>query len=157
MTIEYDCIVVGAGIVGSALAHTLARDGRSVVLLGRFSLISRPSYNKYSIINYKLIERDLSEPDRIVGELLQPGGVHALKALGLEKCLEGIDAITVEGYGVFSETDRVHLPYPSLSQEQVEEVDPTGKQPAIAFEVGKSFHHGRFIMKLREACRQNSK
>ena len=40
----------------------LARDGRKVCL----------------------IERDMSEPDRIVGELLQPGGFHALKKLGLE-------------------------------------------------------------------------
>jgi hypothetical protein len=29
-------------------------------------------------------ERDWSEPDRIVGELLQPGGVLALKELSLE-------------------------------------------------------------------------
>lgn len=29
------------------------------------------------------LERDLSEPDRIVGELLQPGGYNALKELGL--------------------------------------------------------------------------
>ena len=35
-----------------------------------------------------LIERDMSEPDRIVGELLQPGGYNALKKLGLEgKCI----------------------------------------------------------------------
>ena len=31
-----------------------------------------------------LIERDWSEPDRIVGELLQPGGVQALQRLGLD-------------------------------------------------------------------------
>lgn len=30
-----------------------------------------------------IIERDLSEPDRIVGELLQPSGYSALKELGL--------------------------------------------------------------------------
>ena len=29
-----------------------------------------------------LLERDLSQPDRIVGELLQPGGYLKLKALG---------------------------------------------------------------------------
>jgi squalene monooxygenase len=59
---EYDLIVVGAGIVGCAAARAFASDGRRVLLL----------------------ERDLSEPDRIVGELLQPGGVNALKALGME-------------------------------------------------------------------------
>ena len=31
-----------------------------------------------------VIERDLSEPDRIVGELLQPGGYLKLLELGLE-------------------------------------------------------------------------
>lgn len=31
-----------------------------------------------------VIERDLTEPDRIVGELLQPGGYLKLVDLGLE-------------------------------------------------------------------------
>jgi len=31
-----------------------------------------------------VIERDLTEPDRIVGELLQPGGYLKLLELGLE-------------------------------------------------------------------------
>lgn len=31
-----------------------------------------------------MIERDLNEPDRIVGELLQPGGYLKLIELGLE-------------------------------------------------------------------------
>lgn len=39
-----------------------------------------------------LLERDLTQPDRIVGELLQPGGYLMLKRLGLEHTLEGIDA-----------------------------------------------------------------
>ena len=39
-----------------------------------------------------LLERDLSQPDRIVGELLQPGGYLKLKALGLEDCVDGIDS-----------------------------------------------------------------
>lgn len=34
-----------------------------------------------------VIERDLSEPDRIVGELLQPGGYLKLIELGLEGSL----------------------------------------------------------------------
>jgi hypothetical protein len=52
---------VGSGVLGSALAAVLCRDGRKVTV----------------------IERDLKEPDRILGELLQPGGYHVLKALGL--------------------------------------------------------------------------
>ena len=55
-------MIVGAGVLGSAMAAVLARDGRRVTI----------------------IERDLREPDRIVGELLQPGGYRALKELGLE-------------------------------------------------------------------------
>ena len=55
-------IVVGVGVAGSAACHTFGRDGRRV--LG--------------------IERDLREPNRIVGELLQPGGVDVLAKLGLE-------------------------------------------------------------------------
>ena len=39
-----------------------------------------------------LLERDLTQPDRIVGELLQPGGYLMLKRLGLEHTLENIDA-----------------------------------------------------------------
>lgn len=55
-------VVVGAGIAGSALACSLAKQGRKVVL----------------------IERDLTEPNRIVGELLQPGGMEHIRSLGLE-------------------------------------------------------------------------
>lgn len=54
--------MVGAGILGSAMAATLARDGRRVTV----------------------VERDVSEPNRIVGELLQPGGFRALRQLGLQ-------------------------------------------------------------------------
>lgn len=39
-----------------------------------------------------LIERDLKQPNRIIGELLQPGGYLMLKRLGLAHCVDGIDA-----------------------------------------------------------------
>ena len=39
-----------------------------------------------------MLERDLSQPDRIVGELLQPGGYLMLKRLGLADCTEDIDS-----------------------------------------------------------------
>lgn len=57
-----EIIIVGSGVLGSSLATVLSRDGRKVTV----------------------IERDLKEPDRIVGELLQPGGFRALRDLGLE-------------------------------------------------------------------------
>lgn len=58
---EADIVIVGGGIVGCAAAVAFGRQGRSVILL----------------------EKSMKEPDRIVGELLQPGGVEALEKLGL--------------------------------------------------------------------------
>ncbi|KAI8873762.1 putative squalene monooxygenase [Ramicandelaber brevisporus] len=114
---EYDVVIVGAGVLGAALASSLGRDGHNVAL----------------------IERDWSEPDRIVGELLQPGGVEALRTLGLSSCLEDIDAIESRGYHVEYEGQAVHIAY------------PTNPNTGLSY-TGCSFHHGRFITKLREAC-----
>ena len=113
-----DVVVVGAGIFGTAIAITLARQSRSVLLL----------------------EKSLKEPDRIVGELLQPGGVEALEKLGLRECLEEIDAIVVKGYDVIYYGQEVEIPYPKNAVED-------GRRPE-----GRSFHHGRFIRRLREAA-----
>ncbi|KAF9894078.1 Squalene epoxidase [Aspergillus nanangensis] len=114
---DADVVIVGAGILGCALAVTLGRQGRSVLLL----------------------EKSMKEPDRIVGELLQPGGVQALEQLGLADCLEGIDAIPVEGYYVSYFNSPVQVPYPKLT--------PSSPSP-----LGRSFHHGRFVMNLRNAA-----
>jgi squalene monooxygenase len=126
-----------------------------------------------------LLERDLTEPDRIVGELLQPGGVAALTKLGLGGCLEGIDAVGVEGYCVVSGERRVGIPYPALGGmikdgdvERIEnglgysdkkydgKVPETLQQEMDHWHVkslsgkkeGRSFHHGRLIASLRSAC-----
>ncbi|KAI9282469.1 squalene epoxidase-domain-containing protein [Umbelopsis sp. AD052] len=115
---EYDIIVIGAGVVGCAAARAFGTDGRKVLL----------------------IERDLNEPDRIVGELLQPGGVNALRQLGMEDCIEGIDGIPCYGYGVIRNKEVVHLSYP---------IDEKTQQKSV----GKSFHHGRFISNLRKAAK----
>uniref|UniRef100_A0A7S0YK51 Squalene monooxygenase n=1 Tax=Polytomella parva TaxID=51329 RepID=A0A7S0YK51_9CHLO len=116
----WDVIIVGAGIAGCALAHSLGKDGRRVLLL----------------------ERDLRQPDRIVGELLQPGGYLALRRLGLEKCCEGIDAQRVQGYALFKDGKEAVIKYP------VEGYD--------AEVAGRSFHHGRFIQRLRAAASEQS-
>ncbi|GBG66439.1 hypothetical protein CBR_g61482 [Chara braunii] len=110
-----DVIVVGAGLAGSALAFTLGKQGRRVLLL----------------------ERDLSEPDRIVGELLQPGGYLKLKELGMEDSVEGIDSQMVYGYALLKDGREAKVGYP-LPRETY------GKDVA-----GRSFHHGRFIQRLR--------
>jgi len=114
---EADIVIVGAGIVGCAAAVAFGKQGRSVLLL----------------------EKSLKEPDRIVGELLQPGGVNALEKLGMRDCLDDIDAIPCYGYQVSYHGEPVHIPYP-------DNLVPSapGKLPE-----GRSFHHGRFISKLR--------
>ncbi|KXN90334.1 Squalene monooxygenase [Leucoagaricus sp. SymC.cos] len=114
---HYDVAIVGAGIAGPALAHGLSTLPRS----------KKP--------RIALLERSLAEPDRIVGELLQPGGVIALRKLGLEGCLEGLDAIPTRGYCVIDGPKSVHIPYPHGYE-------------------GRSFHHGRFIMSLRAAAKR---
>ncbi|POR38110.1 Putative squalene monooxygenase [Tolypocladium paradoxum] len=117
-----DVIVVGAGIFGAAMAVTLARQSRSVFLL----------------------ERSLREPDRIVGELLQPGGVQALEKLGLRHCLDDIDSIPVKGYQIFFNGRPVTIPYPL---DRSAAAGNLGQRPE-----GLSFHHGRFVRKLRAAA-----
>lgn len=114
---EPDVLIVGAGVLGSAMAAVLARDGRKVTV----------------------VERDLKEPDRIVGELLQPGGYRALQALGLEASVEGLDAHVINGYVIhdIESNTEVEIPYPQAGE---------------GVHGGRAFHHGRFIMGLRRAA-----
>lgn len=112
----FDVILVGAGVAGAALAYSQAKDGRRVLLL----------------------ERDLTQPDRIVGELLQPGGYVMLKKLGLAHCVEDIDSQKVYGYALFKNGQDAVIKYPM-----------EGYSSDVA---GRSFHHGRFVQKLRAAA-----
>ncbi|KAJ4962314.1 hypothetical protein NE237_022253 [Protea cynaroides] len=108
-----DVIVVGAGVAGAALAHTLGQDGRRV----------------------HVIERDLTEPDRIVGELLQPGGYLKLIELGLEDCVKEIDAQQVFGYALYMDGKNTKLTYPL--------------EKFSSDVSGRSFHNGRFVQRMR--------
>ncbi|WWC62297.1 uncharacterized protein I303_104893 [Kwoniella dejecticola CBS 10117] len=145
--LQPEIIIIGAGVIGCALAYSLSASGREVVVL----------------------ERDLSEPDRIVGELLQPGGVAALESLGMADVLEGIDAVPVEGYCIVSGEDQVGCPYPLLeemaglhkdkqpSQDKEDElnayIDKKGKwhvDSQSGKKEGRSFHHGKLISSLRK-------
>lgn len=102
-----------------------------------------------------LLEESLKEPDRILGELLQPGGVEALKSLGLQDCLEGIDSIKVAGYQAVYYGELVATPYPEEvlrdwkggAVEDAKVVHGNASPPE-----GRSFHHGRFVQKLRHAA-----
>ncbi|KAL9043621.1 MAG: hypothetical protein Q9214_003197 [Letrouitia sp. 1 TL-2023] len=138
---DSDVLIVGAGIIGTALAVTFARQNRSVTLL----------------------EKSLKEPDRIVGELLQPGGVQALEKLGLRSCLEDIDAVRVKGYDVIYYGEEVRIPYP-VNAAGEHPSDSIGGGPFEGEKIpkgndfqrpeGMSFHHGRFINQLRAAALQ---
>lgn len=110
---EADAIIIGAGVVGCPLSVTLAKQGRSVILL----------------------EKSLKAPDKMIGEYLQPGGVNALTKLGLGDCIDGIDSVSTVGYSVSYNGKKVVIPYPNNS-------DGT-------LAVGRSFHHSRFITKMR--------
>ncbi|KAF5804013.1 putative squalene monooxygenase [Helianthus annuus] len=83
-----------------------------------------------------VIERDLTEPDRIVGELLQPGGYLKLIELGLEDCVDGTEAQQVFGYAIYMDGQNTKLSYPLEKFES----DISGR----------SFHNGRFIQRMRE-------
>ncbi|KAK6159155.1 hypothetical protein DH2020_006469 [Rehmannia glutinosa] len=109
-----DIIIVGAGVAGAALACTLGKEGRRV----------------------HVIERDLTEPDRIVGELLQPGGYLKLVELGLQDCVSDIDAQQVFGYALYKDGESTKLSYPLEKFES----DVSGR----------SFHNGRFVQRMRE-------
>lgn len=157
---EADVVVVGAGVFGCAAAYALANQGRSVLLL----------------------ERWMQEPNRIVGELLQPGGVAALQKIGLGHCIEDIDAQPCYGYHVLYHKEDAVLEYPATDPatgrvkavvarnmdaksyvaakarnghangSAKKEVCPNGQAAPSKRAEGRSFHHGRFIVKLRQAC-----
>ena len=115
-----DVLVIGAGIAGCGIASVLAKQGRRVIV----------------------VERNLDEPDRIVGELLQPGGVAALRRLGLEHCLEGIDATPIEGYHLYWKDDHATFWFCPV---------PAGDKKSLEKPTGRSFHHGKFVGRLRAA------
>ncbi|KAH0929663.1 hypothetical protein HID58_015390 [Brassica napus] len=126
-----DVIIVGAGVAGAALAHTL---GKASLLESAFFSDSFIAPNEGRRVH--VIERDLSEQDRIVGELLQPGGYLKLIELGLEDCVKEIDAQRVLGYALFKDGKHTKLSYP------LEAFDSDVS--------GRSFHNGRFVQRMRD-------
>ncbi|KND89197.1 putative squalene monooxygenase [Tolypocladium ophioglossoides CBS 100239] len=84
-----------------------------------------------------LLERSLKEPDR-----------QALEKLGLRHCLDDIDSIPVKGYQVFFNGRPVTVPYPLDGSTAAGKL---GRRPE-----GLSFHHGRFVRKLRAAAAEEA-
>ncbi|KAJ2023215.1 Squalene epoxidase [Coemansia sp. S610] len=119
---SFDYIVIGAGPIGAALAFKLALDHPTQQIL--------------------IVEQNWDEPDRIVGELMQPAGCQALELLGLGRVFSGIGAVPVHGYYIAYGGKQLYVPYP---------LKPNGKPFR-----GVSFHHGRLVMNLRAACKSLS-
>lgn len=82
MAQHYDLIVIGGGIGGSALAATMAKAGRSVLLL----------------------EKSTVYEDRVRGEWISPWGVREVKALGLYDLLIGAGGHHLDRHVSFDET-----------------------------------------------------
>ncbi|KAG8801811.1 Squalene epoxidase, partial [Serendipita sp. 400] len=145
---KYDVIIVGAGVAGPAMAYALSSSSNLRKAIPESSQRKKP-------LQILLVDSKLRKPERIVGELLQPGGVLALRRLGLERALDNIDAVRAKGYcvmrpkvpsslgksqneGTFekgssgTQFEQVHIPYPDGNE-------------------GRSFHHGEFVSSLR-AC-----
>ncbi|RLN16788.1 Squalene monooxygenase isoform 3 [Panicum miliaceum] len=72
----------------------------------------------------------------MVGELLQPGGYMKLVELGLQDCVEEIDARRVLGYVLFKDGKSTKLPYPL--------------DKFYADVAGRSSHNGRLVQRMRE-------
>ncbi|POW08359.1 hypothetical protein PSTT_07598, partial [Puccinia striiformis] len=134
---SYDAIIVGAGIGGSALAYALTDPSRN-----------KKRQRPLSIL---LIERPpTARPNR--RRTSATGGCLAVKRLGLR-------AVEVNGYGVYWGTDssnisQLALPYPpeSVPMNWKDGALWNGKSPKGIHQQrqqGRSFHHGRFVQRLR--------
>ncbi len=109
--VDYEVVIIGAGIAGSALGAYLGRNGFRVAV----------------------VERNWEEPEDIIGELLQPGGVLKLHEMGFTDATEGFEAQPVSGYALFLGKDHFSLRYPEKESPQS----------------GFGFRYGRFVQKLR--------
>lgn len=109
---DIDVLIVGAGIAGASLAANLAKTGKKIVV----------------------VERDLSERDVIIGELLQPGGVQKLEEMGFTSLIDHIDAQPVYGYDIIYEDRDYLIPYPNKNGEPC----------------GFGFRNGAFLQNIRK-------
>ncbi|KAJ1826882.1 Squalene epoxidase [Coemansia sp. RSA 2599] len=120
-TAAYDYLVIGAGPIGAALAYKLAADHPERKIL--------------------VVEKNWNEPDRIVGELMQPSGCQALEKLGLKNVFSGIGAVPAHGYLISYKGKQLYVP-------NMERPAADGTRYK-----GVSFHHGRLVMNVRAACK----
>lgn len=114
----YDLIVIGAGVAGGVFACAQENESCSILV----------------------IERDLNEKDRIVGELMQPGGIKALKQLKLEHLVNDIDAQVVEGYTLIKNEEYFSIPYPKNDEQST----------------GLGMRNGKLLINIQEQLKKQS-
>lgn len=147
---DADVVIVGAGTAGASLATVLARSGKRVLL----------------------IEPRLTIPHRVIGELMQPGGIRCLERMGLAEAAKGAGTtpIRVDGYacvpaGAEDVSGDLVLQYPDrdpegwleqfgMVSEPSKGVKPTASVSAMPNGVdpmprGRSFHNHKFVHQLR--------
>ena len=105
---NYDVCIVGAGVAGCAAAAYLGDKGFKIAV----------------------VEKTLRDQDRIVGELMQPGGVNQLRMMGLDQLLMGFDAQHISGYALFLNDQHFSISYPEGEQ-------------------GRGFRNGKFLNRMR--------
>lgn len=110
---DYDVIVVGGSIAGPVAAKCFSDQGRKVLVIERDGFV---------------------KPDRIVGELLQPGGLNLLESIGMRHCATEV-GMPCTGYVTIHNGKWVQLPY----RDKVR---------------GVSFHFGDFVQNLRKYLRE---
>ena len=91
---DYDIIVIGAGVAGGIFVAS-QNQGKKILV----------------------IERDLSEQERIIGELMQPGGLKALEEMGLRHLTENFDAQEVNGYKMIKGEQTFKIEYKEIGND----------------------------------------
>ena len=110
---KYDVCIIGAGVAGGVLAAYLGGNGLRVAV----------------------VEKNMAEQERMIGELLQPGGVIKLQELGLEHLLDELDAQEIEGYGLFMNGDNFKISYPVANGKTL---------------TGRGLRNGKFVQRIRQ-------
>lgn len=109
----YDICIVGAGVAGASLAAHLSKHK----------------------LNIALLDPCFEERERIVGELMQPGGVYMLEQLGISEALANIETSEIKGYALFNKDKEVLINY-------------QGEASNFHF-AGRGLNNGKFIQALR--------
>ena len=110
---QFDVCIIGAGVAGGVLAAYLGKHGLRIAV----------------------VEKNLAEQERMIGELLQPGGVIKLHELRLEHLLDELDAQPIEGYGLFMHGDNFKITYPVYQGKVIH---------------GRGLRNGKFVQRIRQ-------